>query len=781
MNLTFEINYRTEFGQTLCIIQTQESIAGWTEQTPLRMNCQGQDFWTVGVTVSDFIREIHYKYAILLENGWFIYETGEERILRLNAEKESWIIRDFWQSIEEERSFDTLAFTKAVFRRKTDISTRNEDGNVRFSIDLPQILPTQGVAILGNTPELGNWNPKGKLILSDHDFPLWRGVINTRPGQVIEYKYCIYDHATGEIVDLEWGENRQIWGFKPGMRVMQNDRVFRRTQPRWKGSGVAIPVFSLRSKNDFGIGEFADLCPLADWAAKTGMKIIQTLPINDTTITHTDRDSYPYKSVSVFALHPIYINVEQAGQLNSTLLKRYRKEQKAFNALEYADYQKVYNAKMRYLKALYESDYEQLKETDEFRSFVTKNEQWLFPYADFMHRRDRLPRNFYIYLQYHADSQLKKAVDHAHQLGIALKGDIPIGVAADSVDVNQHPSLFHTDVSAGAPPDAFAEKGQIWGFPTYDWDAMSKDGYQWWQQRFQKMQDYFDAYRIDHILGFFRIWQVPRTAKTGLEGQFQPALPYTRDELKMLTDEELESFFIQDYKEKQHYHPKIAIHKEKGFHTLGQEKKKLLTELHDDYFYHRHNDFWKESALRKLPALIRSTKMLCCGEDLGMIPDCVPQVMHDLHILSLEVQRMPKYPGKAFARPSDAPYLSVCTTGTHDTSTLRMWWKENWKLTRQFYQEQLDMKGRIPHDLTPETAERIIKQFMYSQAMWVILPWQDWMSIDGRLRKDDASGERINIPSDPNQIWNYRMHLDIEQLLEEEALNLHIQQLTALR
>lgn len=860
MDITFQINYRTEFGQSLCIIETDNSILGWTAEHPLCLNCQGTDFWTVSLPISDFAGQITYKYAIRLQDGNYLFEAGEPRVLRLKATDKHLVVRDFWQAMDEEHSFYTTAFIKSLFHRQHPAKVKAAKGRVRFCIDLPQILPSQGVAILGNIPELGNWDAAHKLVLSDAEFPLWRADIEVKGEPIIEYKYCIYDLKSGAIVDLEYGENRQIWGMQKGVTVMQNDRSFRRTQPRFKGAGVAVPVFSLRTAEGLGIGEFQDLKKLADWAEKVGLKMIQTLPINDTTLTHTNLDSYPYNAVSVFALHPIYINVEKMGQLSAAMLKKYNAAKQLFNAKPIADYQCVYDEKMRYFKALFKQDKDALFASAEYKAFFEKNRTWLEPYAAFLHRRDKQPVELYYFLQFHADKQLAEAVAYAHSIGVAMKGDIPIGISPDSVDAATCPELFNLNASAGAPPDDFSISGQNWGFPTYNWDVMAQDNYDWWRRRFTKMQDYFDAYRIDHILGFFRIWQMRKSDVWGLCGHFSPALPYSLQDLwnqGIKLDEDrmtkpyiranflgdvlgydteyakehfldtndgyvyyfrpefdtqrkvqtyfeqgegaslpegqrmnlmngliylhCEVLFVRDQKDESLLHPRISIFQSHSFNELYDDQKQVVMAIYNDYFFHRHTEFWRQSAMRKLPTLINSTGMLCCGEDLGMVPACVPQVMHELQILSLEIQRMPKDPTIAFAHPADAPYLSVCTTGTHDTNPLRAWWEEDRAVTQRFYNEQMGWQGEAPAEMTPEIAEFILNQHMYSPAMWVILPLQDWFAMDGDLRIKDQHADRINVPANPRHFWNYRMHISLEDLLKADAFNHKMINLTRVR
>lgn len=862
MNVHFQVNYRTEFGQQLCIIQFGSKPI-YTELAPLWMNCQGQDCWVADIELQG--GNFEYKYAIRLDNGGYIYEAGMPRMVALREADKNVTVHDFWQAIDYEKAFYTTAFLKSLFRRhpadkalKNAVSTAKS--NVRFRIDLPQILPCQGVAVMGNIPELGNWDKDKKVVMDDKDFPIWRANINVKANEIFEYKYVVYDKTTNEIVDMEWGENRHVWGVQKGVVVLQNDRNFRRTLPRWKGAGVAIPVFSLRTDEGFGIGEFQDLKKMAEWASMTGMKMIQTLPINDTTLTHTIRDSYPYSPVSVFALHPIYINIEKMGKLTPAQQKKYNATKKEFNAKTIADYQVVYDEKMKYFKALYKTDKTALFATAEYKAFFQKNKSWLEPYAAFMSKRDKEPKDFYCYLQFHADKQLSDAVAYAHSIGVAMKGDIPIGINPDSVDAYENPELFNLNASAGAPPDDFDARGQNWGFPTYNWHVMAQDNYAWWQRRFGKMADYFDAYRIDHILGMFRIWQMRKSDVWGLCGHFCPALPYSMQDLWNMgvkldedrmtkpyirsnflgdvfgfdTDYAKEKFlltndgyvyyfrpefdtqvkvqqyfeegegkelpegqrtnlmngliylhcevlFVRDQQNEALVHPRISIYQSHSFNELYQDQKNVIMGIYNDYFFRRHTEFWRSSAMSKIPTLINSTGMLCCGEDLGMVPECVPQVMHELQILSLEIQRMPKDPTIKFAHPADAPYLSVCTTGTHDTNPLRAWWEEDRETTQRFYNEQMGWWGEAPQEMTPEIAEFVVNQHMFSPAMWVILPLQDWLAVDGNVRIKDAHADRINLPSNPRHFWNYRMHLSIEELMKKEALNEKIKKLTSVR
>lgn len=574
------------------------------------------------------------------------------------------------------------------------------------------------------------------------------------------------------------------------------------TKVPFRGSGVAVPIFSLRSKQDMGIGEFLDLKPLADWAAATGQQMIQTLPINDTNRTHTNLDSYPYNALSVYALNPIYINIEAMGRLTPAVLKRYRKSQQDFGEKTFADYHAVFEEKTYFFRTLYKKYAKDVFASESYKAFWTKNQHWLRPYAAYMSSRDGDPVEYFYYVQYHADRQLTDAVAYVHSLGIAIKGDIPIGVCPDSVETTSHPDLFNVNASVGAPPDDFDMRGQNWGFPSYRWDEMAKDGYLWWRQRFAKMAEYFDAYRIDHILGFFRIWQMRKTDVWGLCGHFVPALPYTITELRekgiTLSEEELtepfksgpyrtqrevvanvqdsaeqtrliselcDVLFVRDQQDERLLHPRIMLFDTERFRSLPEDQQNALSAIHEDYFYHRHTAFWYKSAMSKLPTIISATKMLACGEDLGMVPDCVGRVMDRLKILSLEIQRMPKEPWVHLGDPAKAPYLSVCTTGTHDTDPIRAWWES-------------EHAGEV---MSASQARELIRQHMMSPAMWVILPLQDWLAIDDRIRLADAHAERINVPSDVHNFWSYRIHLDLEDLVAQQTFNQQVRTLTAIR
>ena len=298
---------------------------------------------------------------------------------------------------------------------------------------------------------------------------------------------------------------------------------------------------------------------------------------------------------------------------------------------------------------------------------------------------------------------------------------------------------------------------------------MAADGYRWWTRRLQRMACYFDAYRIDHVLGFFRIWSVPRDSQNALLGQFDPALPMSREEIESFglpfRSDFVGHLFVADRRQPHLFHPLIVPQQPP---RLSDAERAAFDRIHEHFFYHRHNDFWYAEAMKKLPELVTSTRMLACAEDLGMVPACVRPVMERLKMLSLEIQTMPKTFGIRFARLEDNPVRSVATIFTHDMPTLRQWWEEDPERAQAYFSEALMHRGQAPQELTGALAEEIIQRHLASPSMLCLISLQDWLAIDERLRHPRPEEERINVPAESRHYWRYRMHLDIEQLVAAE-------------
>lgn len=757
MTILFSVDFTTRFGQNLFVTGSLPELGGGDMSKALPLDYKGSR-WEAEIKINTFQdKTFNYRYFVKEEDGLIFQEVGGGRTITLRGTK-SLVLRDSWQGNDDNAPFLHSPFSNIFLSHKSNAATttHHHHKEVIIRVTAPIVEKDAELFIAGSCRELGAWDPAKALHLkSIQDFK-WEIHLNGEnlPSE-FRYKF-IKRYIDGSVV-WEGGEDYQIQ-----IPTLEEDETFSvehsadrfgAAKPRY--AGVAVPVFSLRSESDCGVGEFSDIKLMADWAAATGQRIIQLLPINDTTSDGSWRDSYPYNCISVMALHPIYINIPEIGDFPTEDMKREYEEGRALlNNTPFLEYEKVFAFKMGFVRRLFEHHWERISHTEEFKNFVRQNRDWLSPYARYCAKRDGAKNQyFYQFVQYHLSKQLSEAVEYAHSKGIALKGDIPIGVSPLGVEAAAEPQYFHLNSQAGAPPDAFAEDGQNWGFPTYNWEAIAADNYNWWKRRLTNMERYFDAYRIDHILGFFRIWEIPSGYRSGIMGHFNPALPLSEKEILdwglKFRKSFKETLFFEDPVKKGLYHPGISAHKSEVYKALSEGEKLAFNRLYEDFFYVRHNKFWERIGYQKLPEIVSASNMLPCAEDLGMIPDCVPGVLRDLKILTLEVQRMPKEYGCSVGNPARYPYLSVCTTGTHDMETLRGW------------------KG----ECAPDQVKEIIKEHLESPAMLTILPLQDWLALTDHLRMENPEDERINTPSDPNNRWRYRMNISLEDLKKESHLN----------
>ena len=795
MTLHISIEYRTNWGEEIVLC-----LGG--KRYPLAYAAEG--LWKGEIARFNPEKAAEYGYEVV-RDGVTVRKEWKKHVLALPAgvEPKDLTVQDRWIDRPYDSPFYSSAFTNAIFGRKAEKSKKAPKGaNVLLQVAAPALRPNEVLAIAGTGKTLKNWE---KVVPFDaSNFPVWTLALNvTEP---FSYKVLVADKET--LAPIAWEDSDNRWFTDVPEKdefVVKSDIQVRFSGRNWRGAGTAIPVFALRSADDFGVGEFYDLKKMVDWAASTGQSVLQLLPINDTTMLHTWEDSYPYNPNSTFALHPQFLNLPAVGV---KVDDEYKALQAELNALDQIDYERVNAEKHLLLKKAFAKTFKKLSATKAYQAFVEKNAHWLLPYAAFCVLRDmngtpdfsqwkgyakyskkkvaafceehKEEIDFWCFVQYHLDAQLSEVCAYAHSKGVVFKGDLPIGISRTSVDAWLYPELFHMDSQAGAPPDAFSADGQNWGFPTYNWEKMAEDDFAWWKSRLAKMSEYFDAFRIDHILGFFRIWEIPLWTKSGLNGYFNPALPFPAYELQAqgfdVNDFDL---FLQDPRQEGHYHPKIGAKLTQSYYVLDAYRRAAFDRLYDDFFYRRNNEFWKEKAMQKLPALLDSTGMLACGEDLGMIPATVPQVMDDLRILSLEIQRMPKSIEETFAHPANYPYLSVCTTSTHDMNPIRAWWEEDREVTNDFWHMILGNQGEAPYFCEPWICRQILDQHVWSPAMLTILPLQDWLSMDAQLRREDPNTERINVPANSRHYWRYRMHLTLEQLAEADEFNKNLSEMIA--
>ncbi len=809
MKLLFNVEYQTTFGEELLLTILPEE---GTQQkaTHHKMHTADGLHWQCevnrGAKAGTFF---DYFYSVCrgdeeTRHEWLV----EPHRLELAAERGSrYTMFDHWIDIPEDSYLYSSAFTECVAARKRQLSTKSEyQRTVRLKVRAPQLRVGEKLAIVGEPEALGAWDTAKAVVMAEHEYHEWVVSLDAShlPQHRFEFKFvCIgtpNSHNGKQEIVWEQSMNRSI---EPAAVEQGAVVVYELSQADfatfpWKGAGTVIPVFSLRSEGSFGVGDFGDLKKMVDWADMTGQRVLQVLPINDTNMTGTWQDSYPYNSISIYALHPQYTDLRQLPEIKDAAKRdAFESLRQELNVLPQIDYERMFSAKMQYLQTVFEQEWATIRRRTSFKEFFKQNSTWLVPYAAFCHYRDTyhtaefskwpkeatleavshpLPAiqkelDFWYFVQYNLDQQMRDAHAYARAHRVILKGDIPIGISRDGVEAWVEPRYFNLNGQAGAPPDAFSMDGQNWGFPTYNWDEMLSDGCQWWVRRFRKMAEYFDAYRIDHVLGFFRIWEIPMPEKSGLKGQFAPALGLSREEIEGYGIVGHDELFLVDHKRNDRWHPRIAVQYSDDYKALSDDEKYNFNRLYNDYFYRRNNQFWYTEAMKKLPRLTEATRMLVCAEDLGMVPDCVPWVMNELRILSLEIQSMPKDDRVRFGHLSRNPYRSVCTISTHDMATLRQWWDEDEERTQDYYNSMLYRSGAAPHPLPGWLAKDIVSRHLTSPSMLCLLSLQDWLATDEQLRLADANAERINIPANPRHYWRYRMHLTIEQLMHADQFN----------
>lgn len=885
MKLHFYLRFHTKFGQVLSVVGNIEELGNNDPVKAVQMNYLNKEYWELPVEITQKppSKSIIYKYILKNEDGTILQEWGHDRTIEWKKILKSVQLIDIWNHAGEfENAFFTAPFDKVLLKANHSKSKASSDRHYThvFRVKAPLLKKNEIICILGNAKKLNAWNEDEPLLLSKAG-NWWSVNIDLSEANIpIGYKYGVYNSKEKSLTRFEEGDNRLLQNeIVEGELTIIHDGFVHLANQTWKGAGVAIPVFSLRSKNSFGVGEFADIKLLADWAKQTGLKLIQLLPVNDTMACFTWRDSYPYSAISAFALHPLYLNLAiVAGKDHAKMIGSLKTKQKQLNGAPNVEYGEVMKFKYSVLAELYEVMGAACFESDDYKEFFESNKHWLEPYACFCFYRDKYGTavfdewktnkvynsrdaarlcapssthykkvGFYYFMQYHLHLQLKDAADYAHKKGVVLKGDIPIGISRYSCDAWVAPQMYHMQWQAGAPPDDFTAVGQNWGFPTYNWKRMQEDGFAWWKQRFEQMSNYFDAFRIDHILGFFRIWSIPLNSVQGIMGRFVPCLPvhiiefgqnsiwmdyqrfcrpYITDDLindlfpenanevkeKFLvpnnyhgydmnvefeTQKQVEKYFegLEETTENERlklglfdlisnvilfeendsngewFHFRISMEKTHSFLNLIPHIQEKLNGIYINYFYRRQDDFWGKEALNKLPQLKAATNMLVCGEDLGMVPHCVPSIMQQLGILSLEIQRMPKDPAKEFFYPAEAPYMSVITPSTHDMSTIRGWWEENRERTQHFYNNVLGQWGDAPAYCEAWINRAVVLQHLYSPAMWSVFMMQDILGMSETIRRENPHDERINNPANPKNYWQYRMHISLEDLIKEKTFN----------
>ncbi len=877
MKINFNVKYSTVFGQNLYLTGNHPKLGNNDIKKAVPLQFLNEKEWGKTLAINISSRKIlKYQYILKDERTGEVLTEWKTRLILLHASPlfETFYLFDTWSAAYAiDELYETDVFKVFSFHHKKQPLTKVQFTH-QFEINVPCLKENEVAAIIGNISPLKNWDTSQviqmKRIKENH-FAVRLDLKET--DTIIEYKYGIYNLETKKF-SYEEGENRYTYPLKEKERSYIKDEGFNYLlSDRYKGAGVAVPVFSLRSKQGLGIGEFLDLKRLGDWAKTAGIQLIQILPIHDTTVHQDDRDSSPYNIISAFALHPQYLNIQQLAQnMPKDFQQKIQQKADELNLKDKIPYSQIIAAKHNFIQRIFELEKTKFLKDPLFLEFFDRNKSWLIPYAVFSVLRDEnKTANFtkwkhlaiyheksvrkyaeenesvqcYYFIQFHLHQQLVESIAYLHQKGIALKGDLAIGVYRYSCETWMVPELYHLKMQTGSPPDNFSEKGQNWQFPAYNWNKMEKNQFKWWKDRMKHLSQYFDSLRIDHILGFFRIWQIPEQTTEGKTGFFSPAHPFTISELQeknilfdemrfcqpFINEEVLDTFFEKDkvivkkvfledfkgqyrlkrklntqqkvlhfikknpaysylkrglfdllanvlfIKEGKGFHPRYKLMKTHSYKFLDDKTKENLKNLHEDYFYLRNEDLWERNGTEKLWMIRKATNMLICGENLGMMPACVPETMKKAGILGLEIQRMPKDPSARFVDLTSLSYLNVVSPSSHDTSTLRAWLEEDPERTIYFFNTVLKDEGNTPVKLLVEALKKVVQQHFNSPAMWAILPIQDYLGMSNKLLFSKASAAQINFPSDGSHVWNYRLHLNLEALIKENAFNHQIHQM----
>ncbi len=885
MKLHFRLPYKTYWGQRIAITGNVAVLGNGDVHKPFNLSYNHPDEWVGEIELTaDEIVKLEYKYILVNDTTNNLQEEwGVARKVDFpNCTFNHFFAYDVWNAPNSlENVFLTAPFKEVLLVDKHQIEAINAPLKTThvLKVKAPALSAHLVLCVVGDCAALGNWTLNKPLLMNKINEEDWAvGVDLSKLKSDVHYKYGFFNVSENKFDSFEDGFDRTIvYQELKGVKIQKHDGFVNRELPKWRAAGVGLPVFSIRTRKSFGVGDFVDLKMLIDWAEKVGVKLIQVLPLNDTNGTRTDLDVLPYAAITAFALNPLFLNLPALGKLPAghPLELAYKTKQKELNEKDLLEFLEVVTFKYNYAKELFLLQKDEFLKKKDFLRFYSENAYWLEPYAAFCYLRDRFSTPDYslwgeyasfdkhmldelispefehydaialnYFIQYHLHLQLSKAHEYAHKHHVVLKGDIPIGVNKNSVDTWANANLFHLDKQAGAPPDMFAVKGQNWELPTYNWEEIKKTDFEWWKKRFGQMSHYFDAFRIDHVLGFFRIWQIPNEHEEGIMGHLYPSVPihinefsekgiwfnYNRFCKPYITDSILRELFGDDaswvksncltiedgwvLRLKKEYHsqktvdklfkddkisesikwglydlisnvlffelegsngtqfyPRFGMQSLRTFRELDDNTKRKLEELYVDYFFRRQDAAWYKSGMDKLPALKKASDMLICGEDLGMMTQCVTDAMRDLSILSLEVQRAPKTNTKEFFHPADAPYLSVVTPSTHDMSTVRAWWEEDRGVAQRFYNHELGHWGEAPYFCEWWICRDILLQHLYSPAMWAVFQMQDLLGISEKIRRVNPNEERINVPSNSKFSWRYRMHIYMEDLLKADEFN----------
>eukprot|EP01113_Clastostelium_recurvatum_P015649 TRINITY_DN1876_c0_g1_i2.p1 TRINITY_DN1876_c0_g1~~TRINITY_DN1876_c0_g1_i2.p1 ORF type:complete len:602 (-),score=165.04 TRINITY_DN1876_c0_g1_i2:22-1788(-) len=509
--------------------------------------------------------------------------------------------------------------------------------------------------------------------------------------------------------------------------------------------GIVVPLFSLHSAQTHGVGDFASLEMLLPWVRSLDMDVVQLLPLNE-----ANRDNSPFSGMSAFALDPIFLslytlpNIDKYGDLKQQLVAIHDQLEPKDGAVRHVDYPAVRDGKRQFVAKYLENERENILNSEGYKAYYEREKQWLDGYALFKilkcqnewkawwewpedqrnpkHDEDlkalkqkytgkegaRLEDEMIV--QYLCYQQMKQVKTKGQECGVHLKGDVPYLISRDSADawLPQSRRFFNPAYSAGAPPDAGNAEGQNWGMPVYDWDALAADGYSWWKERLRVAEDFYSIYRIDHIVGFFRVWGVEQ-GKSGKEGKYLP-----EDESKW------------------------------GEH--GEKHLRLMLE--------NSNMLPIGEDLGTLPD--------CCRPTLAKLGICGTKVV------IWEREWTKEDEGQPFIPFDEYPKCSMTTVATHDSEPLRMWWERNPEQAESMCSflglPQTQKLSREDHKL-------ILRNAHHSGSLFHVNPLMEFLPLVDGLVWDSLDDERVNIPGkllDTN--WAYCYRPSVEEIIANKEL-----------
>jgi 4-alpha-glucanotransferase len=496
-------------------------------------------------------------------------------------------------------------------------------------------------------------------------------------------------------------------------------------------AGVLIPLFSLRSSTDWGVGEIPDLVPFARWSSDAGIRVVQVLPVAEAA----RGQSSPYAALSAFAIDPVYLAIDALDDFaaaggHDALSAADQKLLLALRASPTVRWDEVRGLKTRALEAAFQAFVQQqwqlkTRRARELERFAREQSAWIDDYALFVSIHDETMGGrswlewpaplrdreagaladvraqlservlFRVWLQWLCDRQWQAARRGANAVGVELAGDIPFMVAPDSADVWARRHDFRLDARVGVPPDAFSATGQDWGLPVYRWAEMEAGGHVWMTARADRMADLYGLYRVDHVVGLYRTYYF---SSDGSPAAFVPA-----EEAAQIANGEL-------------------------MMALFSKRARVI------------------------------------AEDLGVVPPFIRLSLDQLAIPGYRVQRWERdwdLPGQPFRDPATWPAVSVATTGTHDTDSLADWYESLPDADRRALLQLpglVALRQRAPARFDDGVRDALLELLYASGSDLLLLPFQDLL----------GHRERVNVPGTVNdQNWTYRIPAPLTSLLAD--------------